>query len=92
MPPVFDEIAAAQPGSPIIHDFLRPAGTFPDLRHLQGLSGTNVALDARVLHGDIEKGFARAVRIFEDTYRSGKVIHATFEPMVSLAERNGSTD
>jgi CO/xanthine dehydrogenase Mo-binding subunit len=83
---VFDEVAAAAPGAPVIHDVLRPAGMFTDLRHLAGRSGTNVALDTRVRHGDVEKGFAEADRVFEHTFRTGKVIHATFEPTVSIAE------
>jgi len=88
--PVFDEVAATKPGAPIVHDFLRPSGMFPDLKHLKDRSGTNVALDARVLHGNVEKGFAEADLIFENVFRSGKVMHATFEPIVSLAELNGS--
>src|SRR5262250_2994309 len=36
--PVFDEVAAAKPGAPIVHDTLRPAATFPDLKYLQGRS------------------------------------------------------
>ena len=88
--PVFDEVAAARPGAPVIHDVLHPAGMFTDLKHLHGRSGTNVALDARVRRGDVAKGFAEADRIFEHTFRTGKVMHATFEPMVSLAEMNGS--
>jgi CO/xanthine dehydrogenase Mo-binding subunit len=87
--PVFDEVAAARPGAPIIHDVLRPAGMFTDLKHLGGRSGTNVALDARLRRGDIARGFAGADRVFEHTFRTGKVMHATFEPIVSLAEMNG---
>ena len=86
---VFDEIAAARPDAPVIHDVLKPAGMFTDLKHLGGRSGTNVALDARVRRGDVAKGFAEADRIFEHTFRTGKVTHATFEPLVSLAEKNG---
>ncbi len=88
--PVFDEVAAAKPGAPVIHDILRPAGMFPDLQHLKGKAGSNVALEARVLHGNVEKGFAESDQVFENVFRSGKVIHATFEPIVSLAEMNGS--
>ena len=83
---VFDEVAAARSDAPIIHDELKPAGTFTDLKHLAGRSGTNVALDTRVRRGNVEKGFAEADHIFEHTFRTGKVIHATFEPIVSLAE------
>jgi CO/xanthine dehydrogenase Mo-binding subunit len=86
---VFDEVAAAAPGAPIIHDELKPAGMFTDLKHLAGHRGTNVALDARLRSGDVEKGFAEADRVFEHTFRTGKVIHATFEPMVTLAEPAG---
>ena len=85
---VFDEVAAARPGAPVIHDVLKPAGTFTDLKYLGGRSGTNVALDSRVRRGDVTKGFADADQIFEHTFRTGKVIHATFEPIVSLAELN----
>ncbi len=86
---VFDEVAAARLDAPIIHDVLKPAGVFTDLKYLQGRSGTNVALDARVRRGDVAKGFAESDHIFEHTFRSGKVMHATFEPIVSLAEMNG---
>ena len=89
---VFDEVAAARPGAPVIHDVLKPAGMFTDLKYLQGRSGTNVALDARVRRGDVARGFAESDRIFEHTFRTGKVMHATFEPMVSLAEMNGHDD
>src|SRR3989475_11146221 len=50
---VFDEVQAAKPGAPIIHDVLKPATTFPELKHLQGRSGTNVALSAHVRRGDL---------------------------------------
>ncbi len=84
--PVFDEVRAAQPGAPIVHDILKPAGTFADLKHLQGKHDTNIALDAQVRHGDIDAGFARADRIFDDTFTSGQVMHTPLEPMVTVAE------
>src|SRR5476651_72324 len=84
--PVFDEVAAAQPGAPIVHDELQPAGTFADLKHLKGKKDTNIALDAQVRHGDIARGFALADHIFEDTFKSGQVMHTPLEPFVSLAE------
>ena len=84
--PVFDEVRAAQPDAPIVHETLRPAGTFADLKHLQGKRDTNIALDAQVRHGDIAAGFASADRIFEDTFTSGQVMHTPLEPMVSVAE------
>ncbi|MFN2460476.1 MAG: xanthine dehydrogenase family protein molybdopterin-binding subunit [Candidatus Velthaea sp.] len=86
LPAVFDEVEAAQPGAPVVHDALKPAGTFTDLKYLTGRSGTNVALDAHVRHGDVAAGFAKADRIIEGTYRTGQVMHTPFEPLVSLAE------
>jgi CO/xanthine dehydrogenase Mo-binding subunit len=88
---VFDEVAAAASGAPVIHEVLKPAGTFTDLKSLTGKSGTNIALHTRVRHGDAAAAFAAADHVFEHTFRSGKVIHATFEPMVSLAEPTGAS-
>ena len=68
---VFDEVAAAKPGAPIIHDVLKPATTFPDLKHLQGRSGTNVALSAHVRRGDLEKAFKESDHVFEQTFHNG---------------------
>ena len=87
---VFDEVAAAKAGAPIIHDTLRPAATFPDLKYLHGRSGTNVALSSHVRRGDTEKAFQESDHVFEHTFRNGKVIHAPLEPYVTLAEISGS--
>jgi CO/xanthine dehydrogenase Mo-binding subunit len=84
--PVFDEVLAARPGSPLVHEELRPAGTFADLKHLKGKKNTNIALDAQVRHGDVAAGFAQADHIFEDTFKSGQVMHTPLEPMVTVAE------
>jgi CO/xanthine dehydrogenase Mo-binding subunit len=84
--PVFDEVEATKPGAPLVHETLKPAGTFTDLKYLEGRSGTNVALDARVRHGDIDAGFAQADRIFENTYRTQQAMHTPLEPIVALAE------
>jgi len=87
--PVFNEVEAARPGAPVIHDVLRPASFFADLKHLKGRSGTNVALDSHIRHGSMEKGFADADRTFEHTFHTGKVTHLPFEPMVAVAEPTG---
>jgi len=59
LPAVFDEVEAAS-STTIVHDVLKPAGTFPDLKHLQGRKGTNVALDYHLRRGDVEQGCAGA--------------------------------
>src|SRR5712691_8920936 len=44
LPAVFDEVEAVS-SKAIVHDVLKPAGTFPDLKHLEGRTNSNVALD-----------------------------------------------
>src|SRR5262245_13351494 len=64
--PVFDEVEAMT--APVyVHEELRPAGTFADLKHLKGRKQTNVALDFRLRRGDVDKAFAAAPHAFEHT-------------------------
>ncbi len=85
LPAVFDEIEAAD-SNVFVHAELKPAGTFPDLKHLAGRRDTNVALDYRLVRGDVEKAFAEADHVFEDTFTTQQVMHTPLEPMVSAAE------
>ncbi len=85
LPAVFDEIEAAE-SKTLVHEELKPAGTFADLKHLKGRKGTNVALDFRLRSGDTEKAFASAAHVFEHTFRTQKVLHLPLEPHVSLAD------
>jgi CO/xanthine dehydrogenase Mo-binding subunit len=85
LPAVFDEVEAAS-SSVIVHETLKPAGTFPDLKHLAGRSDTNVALDFHLRHGDVEAAFAAADHVFEHTFRTQQVMHTPLEPIVSVAE------
>ena len=75
LPAVFDEIEAMT-STAIVHEVLKPAGTFPDLKHLQGRRNTNVALDFRLRRGDVAAAFAEADRVFEHTFRTQQVLHA----------------
>jgi CO/xanthine dehydrogenase Mo-binding subunit len=49
--PVFDEVEATT-SKAIVHDVLKPAGTFADLKHLAGRKNTNIALDYQLRRGD----------------------------------------
>ena len=89
LPAVFDEVEAAS-NKVVVHEALRPAGTFPDLKHLQGIRDTNIALEFRLHRGDLDKAFAEADRVFEHTFRTQQVLHVPLEPYVSLAETNGT--
>ncbi len=90
LPAVFDEVEAMSSPA-IVHDVLKPAGTFPDLKHLEGRKNTNIALDFKLRRGDPEAAFAKADHVFEHTFRTQQVMHTPLEPMVSLAESTGST-
>src|SRR6185436_6456310 len=54
LPAVYDEVEAMT-SKAIVHDELKPAGTFPDLKHLKGKKNTNIAIDFRLRRGDAAK-------------------------------------
>jgi CO/xanthine dehydrogenase Mo-binding subunit len=90
LPAVYDEVEAMTSNA-IVHDVLRPAGTFPDLKHLKGKTDTNVALDFHLRRGDTQKAFADAQRVFEHRFRTQQVMHTPLEPLVSVAESTESS-
>jgi CO/xanthine dehydrogenase Mo-binding subunit len=85
LPAVFDEVEAAD-NKILVHEELKPAGTFADLKHLKGRKGTNIALDFRLRRGDVDKAFATAAHVFEHTFRTQKVLHLPLEPHASIAD------
>jgi len=85
LPAIFDEVEAAE-NKVLVHEELKPAGTFADLKHLKGRKGTNIALDFRLRRGDVDKGFASAAHVFEHTFRTQKVLHLALEPYASIAD------
>jgi CO/xanthine dehydrogenase Mo-binding subunit len=85
LPAVFDEVEAAE-NRTVVHEELRPAGTFADLKHLKGRKGTNIALDFKLRRGDVEKAFAGAAHVFEHTFRTQKALHVALEPFASIAD------
>jgi CO/xanthine dehydrogenase Mo-binding subunit len=85
LPAVYDEVEAVS-SKAIVHDVLKPAGTFPDLKHLKDRRGTNVALDFHLRRGDAKAAFASADRVVEHRFRTQQVMHTPLEPLVSVAE------
>ncbi len=51
-----------------VHDELKPAGTFADLKHLKDAKNTNLALDYQLRRGDFDKAFAAAEHKFEHEF------------------------
>src|SRR5881409_962308 len=90
LPAVYDEVEAMT-SKAIVHDTLKPAGTFPDLKHLKGRSNTNLALDFRLRRGDAAGALAAAERVFEHRFRTQHVMHTPLEPLVSVAESTDSS-
>ena len=82
---VYDEVEAMS-SSAIVHDTLKPSGTFPDLKHLIGKKNTNIALDYHLKRGNAESVFASAKHVFEHTYHTQQVMHTPLEQMVSVAD------
>ena len=70
----------------LVHDELKPAATFPDLQHLKGRRGTNIALDYKLRRGDVEAAFAQADHVFEHEFRTQQVMHIPMEPFVTVAD------
>jgi CO/xanthine dehydrogenase Mo-binding subunit len=85
LPAVYDEVEA-KTSEAIVHEVLKPAGTFADLKHLAGKTNTNVALDFHLRRGDADKAFETADHVFEHTFRSQQALHLPFEPFVAVAE------
>ncbi len=90
LPAVFDEVEAVS-SKAIVHEVLKPAGTYPDLKHLEGRRNTNVALDFHLRRGNVEPAFAAADHVFEHTFRTQQVLHVPLEPFVSIAEPTGQS-
>lgn len=83
LPAVFDPLEAMKPGAPILH---------PDYAAYKGPKKCldpaliNVHSVERSLKGDIERGFAEADEIFENSFRTHRVHQAFLEPRAGVVE------
>jgi CO/xanthine dehydrogenase Mo-binding subunit len=85
LPAVFDEVEAMD-AKVLVHEELKPAGTFADLKHLAGRKGTNVALDYQLRRGDADAALARAAHVLEHTFYYPPTLQAPLESFVTVAE------
>jgi CO/xanthine dehydrogenase Mo-binding subunit len=85
LPAIYDEVEALTTNI-FVHDELKPAGTFADLKHLKGAKNTNLALDYRLRRGDFDKAYAAAAHKFEHEFRTQKVLHLSFEPFACICD------
>ena len=85
LPAVYDEVDALT-SKVYVHEELKPAGTFADLKHLKDAKDTNLALDYRLRRGDFDKAFAAAAHKFEHEFKTQKVLHLSFEPFACICD------
>ncbi|RSK55301.1 xanthine dehydrogenase family protein molybdopterin-binding subunit [Bacillus canaveralius] len=83
--PVFDVVAATEKTAPIVHDVMRPAGSFADLKSLTPKEGSNVCLHYKLRHGNIDQGFEEADHVFEDVFQTPAAVHLPMEQHVGIA-------
>jgi CO/xanthine dehydrogenase Mo-binding subunit len=91
LPGVFDPVEAMQPGAPLVHERVEPAGSFADLRGLEPAAGTNVCLHFRLRRGDVSSGIRNADEVVEETFTTPITQHLPMEPhaVVAVPEANG---
>ena len=85
LPAVHDVLEAAKAGSALVHEQHRPAKAFADLAHVKAGQQSNVCYHFKLRTGDVDKAFAEADRVFEDTFSSPPAQHVPMEPHVTLA-------
>jgi CO/xanthine dehydrogenase Mo-binding subunit len=85
LPAVYDEVEALT-SNVYVHDRLKPARSFADLKHLSDATNTNVALDYRLRRGDFDAAYAAAEHKFEHEFRTQKVLHLPFEPFACICD------
>jgi CO/xanthine dehydrogenase Mo-binding subunit len=84
LPGVFDVLEAVKPEAPLVHEQHRPAKAFADLAHVKAGQKSNICYHFKLRTGDVEKAFAEADRVFEDTFSSPPAQHVPMEPHVTL--------
>ncbi|MBI4493891.1 MAG: xanthine dehydrogenase family protein molybdopterin-binding subunit [Chloroflexi bacterium] len=86
LPAVFDPQAALAEGAPLVHEQQPWSGDlYTDLvAHTR--PGTNVCNQFTLRKGDVERGFAEADEVFEDTFSSPAAQHVSLETHACLAQ------
>lgn len=86
LPAVLNVHDAIKPNPTLVHESVRiPESGFADLAELKPIDGTNICTHFRLNRGDIEKGFAEADHIFEDTFTLPATQHSFLETHACIA-------
>ncbi|MBI1845702.1 MAG: xanthine dehydrogenase family protein molybdopterin-binding subunit [Candidatus Rokubacteria bacterium] len=81
LPPILTVAEALAPGAPLVHEDWASYTALPIL-HREG----NVANRARIVVGDVERGFAEADRVFEHRFTTSSVHQGYTEPRAAVAQ------
>jgi CO/xanthine dehydrogenase Mo-binding subunit len=81
LPPIVDVAAALAPGAPLVHESWADYTALPILHR-----DRNVCNRARIVVGDVERGFAEADRIFEHRFTTPSVHQGYTEPRAAVAQ------
>ncbi len=85
LPPVFDLATALAPGAPLVHEGWQSYVAIPILQR-----DGNVCNRARIVVGDVERGWAEADRIFEHRFTTAMVHQGYTEPRAAVASWDSS--
>jgi CO/xanthine dehydrogenase Mo-binding subunit len=81
LPPLLDVEAALAPGAPLVHEEWQRYTALPIL-HRDG----NVCNRARIVVGDVERGFEEADRVFTHRFTTASVHQGYTEPRAAVAQ------
>jgi CO/xanthine dehydrogenase Mo-binding subunit len=85
LPAIYDEVEALT-ANVFVHERLKPAKSFADLKHLTDATNTNTALDYRLRRGDFDLVYAAVAHRFEHEFKTQKVLHLPFEPFACICD------
>jgi CO/xanthine dehydrogenase Mo-binding subunit len=86
LPAVLNVEDALKSGAILVHDSVKlPASGFADLAELKPIDGTNLCTHFKLNRGDIDKGFADADQVFEDTFTLPATQHSFLETHACIA-------
>ena len=86
LPAVLDVHQALRSGATLVHESIKlPSSGFADLAEIKPVEGTNLCTHFKLHRGDIEKGFAEAEQIFEDTFTLPATQHSFLETHACIA-------
>ena len=87
LPAVTDIADAIAPGAPLVHEVVADADELHGhaYRVPEEFRGTNTCYAYDYARGDVDKGFAQADEIFEDTFIFPQIQHYPLEPHITIA-------